>query len=264
MRLEPRNPLSADGPAVERNSLLLALPHGEYERIAARLTRVPMRARHDLVEPNERIPYVYFPQSGMLSIVNDMHDRETSIEVGVIGREGMTGLWLFHGSSVQPLRILVQVAGEAKRMSAEGFTTLLEEDMPVLRSTLQLYTLAVLDQASQQAACNRLHSLEQRCAKWLLTTHDHMESAELPLTQELLSTMLGVRRPGVTVAAQALQDAGLISYRRGRIRIVDRIGLEKLACECYGRVRAEYERLLGPEMIPSAPETRGADAVRLA
>ncbi len=203
---------------------------------------VPLRLRLDLVEPGEPIRYLWFPQSGMLSVVNDMHDGKTTIEVGVIGRDGVAGLPLFHGHKTQPLRIMVQVAGEARRLPVEAFDAVIEHT-PSLRSVLHTYTLAVLNQSGQQTACNRLHSLEQRCAKWLLTTHDHMDSNELPLTQELLAVMLGVRRPGVTVAAQALQDAGFISYRRGRISITNRLGLEKIACECYGRMRDDYESL---------------------
>lgn len=237
---------------VERNSLLLALPAGEYEQVVAHATTVPLRVRQDIIVPGAPVRYVYFPQSGLLSIVNDMVEHNATIEVGVIGREGMAGLSLFHASAIQPMRVLVQVAGEAKRISAEAFTTLLAGDVPKLKSVLHLFTLAVMNQASQQAACNRLHSLEERCAKWLLTTHDNMESPELPLTQEFLAVMLGVRRPGVTVAAQTLQLAGLIRYRRGRINITDRHGLEELSCECYRRIRDDYERLLGDLMVPAA------------
>lgn len=233
----------------ERNSLLLAIPHAEYERVNAEATLVPLKLRQDLMEPHEAFRYVWFPQSGMLSLVNDMQDDKTSIEVGIIGREGFAGVHIVQGLESQPLRIMVQVAGEAKRIPVERFVAIMEQ-APVFKAMLKRYTAALLNQASQQVACNRLHSLEQRCAKWLLTTHDHLDSAELPLTQELLAIMLGVRRPGVTVAAQALQDAGLIRYRRGRIAVTDRLGLEKVACECYRRIRADYEGILGPVMIP--------------
>lgn len=236
-------------PAQERNSLLRALSPDDYAKLLANAVTVPLRLRHDLVEAGEPMRYVWFPQRGMLSIVNDMKDGKTSIEVGVIGREGVVGLPLFHGRETQPLRVMVQVAGEAKRIPAEDFKAALRQ-APSLRRILHHYSLALLAQAGQQVACNRLHSLEQRCAKWLLTTHDHMDAQELPLTQELLAVMLGVRRPGVTVAAQALQNGGLITYRRGRITVTDRGGLEHLACECYGRIREEYEQLLGDFMIP--------------
>lgn len=241
----------------EANSLLRAIPGDEYARLVAEATTVQLRIRQDLIEVEEPIRHVWFPQSGMLSIVNDMQDEAASIEVGVIGREGMAGLPLVHGVESQPCRVIVQVAGDARRVPAEKFLLLLKT-MPVLTAVLDRFTAALMNQASQQVACNRLHSLEQRCAKWLLTTHDHMESEELALTQEFLAVMLGVRRPGVTVAAQTLQDSGLIRYRRGRIVVTDRIGLEKISCECYRRIRADYEKILGDVMIPAAtgPDAR--------
>ena len=246
-----------DSDSSEKNSILRALTPDDHARVMEHATVVPLRLRQDLIEAGEPIRYVWFPQSGMLSIVNDMEDEKTTIEVGVIGREGVAGLTLFHGEKTQPCRILVQVAGEAKRMPAEAFEELARE-IPALTDILHRYTLALMNQGSQQVACNRLHSLEQRCAKWLLTTHDHLDHQELPLTQEFLAIMLGVRRPGVTVAAQSLQDAGLIRYRRGRIAVTDRLGLESVACECYRRIREDYERLLGDVMIPRAagPEAR--------
>lgn len=235
--------------ARERNSLLRALSAEDYAKLMEHATTVPLRLRLDLVEPGEPMRYAWFPQRGLLSIVNDMSDGKTTIEVGVIGREGVAGLPLFHGRDTQPLRIIVQVAGEATRIPAEDFRAVIRH-APSLRDVLQRFTLALLNQAGQQVACNRLHSLEQRCAKWLLTTHDHMDAGELLLTQEFLAIMLGVRRPGVTVAAQTLQDAGLIKYRRGRITIADRRGLEQVACECYGRIREDYEDMLGEFMVP--------------
>lgn len=244
-------PIPPDSGARERNTLLRSLSPSDYEMVVQHAVTVPLRLKQDLVEAGEAIGYAWFPQRGMLSIVNDMEDGKTSIEVGVIGREGVVGLPLFHGRKSQPLRIMVQVAGEAKRIPAEAFARAIE-DLPSLKDALHAYTLALMNQTGQQVACNRLHSLEQRCAKWLLTTHDHMDAEELPLTQELLAVMLGVRRPGVTVAAQALQDAGLIRYRRGRIAITDRCGLEKISCECYQRIRENYEDLLGDVMIPPA------------
>lgn len=249
--MQTRPKLDHPDAARERNSLLRALSPEDYAKVMELATTVPLRLRHDLVEPGEEMRYAWFPQSGMLSLVNDMSDGKTSIEVGVIGREGMAGLALFHGRETQPMRVLVQVAGEAKRIPADAFKSIIR-NASTLRDVLHRYTLALLNQAGQQVACNRLHSLEQRCAKWLLTTHDHMDAQELPLTQEFLAIMLGVRRPGVTVAAQTLQDAGLIRYRRGRITITDRRGLELIACECYGRIREDYEQLLGDFMVPPA------------
>ena len=240
---------SVESAATEKNSLLRALDPADYELLMHHATRVPLRLRQDLIESHEPIRYVWFPQSGMLSFVNDLEEDKATIEVGVVGREGMAGLPLFHGHDTQPCRVLVQVAGEANRIAAEHFLAVIER-APSLKTTLHTFTLAMMDQATHQTACNRLHTLEQRCAKWLLTTHDQMDSRELPLTQEFLAVMLGVRRPGVTVAAQTLQDAGLIQYRRGRIAVTDRLGLEKIACECYRRIREDYERRLGEYMIP--------------
>lgn len=253
MQVRPKSS-QAQASSIEKNSLLRALSPADYDKVMQHATTVSLRLKQDLVEPGEPMWYVWFPQTGMLSIVNDMEDGKTSIEVGVIGREGMAGISVFHGRNTQPLRILVQVAGEAKRIPAEAFAAIVD-NAPTLQAALHSYSLALMNQASQQAACNRLHSLEQRCAKWLLTTHDHMDARELPLTQEFLAIMLGVRRPGVTVAAQTLQDAGLIKYRRGRITVTDRRGMEKIACECYRRIRANYEELLGDLMIPPAPAT---------
>jgi CRP-like cAMP-binding protein len=246
----PKSPPPESGVG-ERNSLLRSLSRSDYESLMQHAVTVPMRLKQDLIEPDERIRYAWFPQRGMLSVVNDMEDGKTSIEVGVVGREGMAGLPLFHRKETQPCRVMVQIQGEAKRIPAEAFEAAVEK-LPSLEKALHAYTLAVMNQATQQVACNRLHSLEQRCAKWLLTTHDHMDAEELPLTQELLAIMLGVRRPGVTVAAQTLQTAGLIRYRRGRISITDRQGLEKVSCECYRRIRDSYEDLLGDLMIPPA------------
>ena len=255
MLIRPK-PTGPDYGSRERNSLLRALAPADYEKVIEHAALAPLRLRQDLVEPGEPMQYVWFPQSGLLSIVNDMDDGKTSIEVGVIGREGMAGLPIFHGHKTQPWRVLVQVAGEATRIPASEFAAVISK-APSLGRVLHTFTLALMNQAGQQVACNRLHTLEQRCAKWLLTTHDQMDSGELPLTQEFLAIMLGVRRPGVTVAAQTLQDAGLIRYRRGRISVTDREGLEKVACECYRRIRDDYERLLGEFMIPPAAASDG-------
>lgn len=248
-------PVRDEMKAPERNALLRSIPRDEYDRVTSQATTVPLRHRHDLVASGERFREVLFPQSGMLSVVNDMLAPKNTIELAVIGREGFMGVPLLHGVYSQPWRVLVQVPGEAKRVAADTFLTLVKE-CPTLSLMLHRYAAALANQTSQQVACNRLHALEQRCAKWLLTTHDHLDSQELPLTQEFLAVMLGVRRPGVTVAAQALQEAGLIRYRRGRISVTDRGGLEKLACECYERIRQDYERLLGEFMVPRASTTR--------
>lgn len=268
MQIRPTSAHRVPSPAAqvdsgaEQNSLLRSLPPDEYEKVEAETTIVPLTLRRNVIEANEPIDNVWFVESGLLSIVNDLQEPPTSIEVGTIGREGFAGTSLLHGVDEQPCRVMVQISGHAKRVRAEKFVALLEE-CPALARITKRFASAAANQASQQVACNRLHTLEQRCARWLLSTHDHMHSQELPLTQEFLSVMLGVRRPGVTVAAQTLAAAGLISYRRGSITITDRAGLEKLSCECYRSIRADYEKLLGVYMIPPGqrPESRPALAM---
>ena len=239
----------------EQNALLQALPKDQYEKLIAETRIVPLRLRHDIVNADEPIRDVWFPQSGLLSVINEMRHENVEIEVGVIGREGFAGLPLLHGANTTPCRIMVQLPGEARRIPTETFLQLLE-DSGEFSAIVHRFAVAYMNQATQQAACNRLHSLEQRCAKWLLTTHDHMAADELPLTQEFLAVMLGVRRPGVTVAAQTLEGAGMIKYQRGRIKVTDRTGLEQMACECYRRIRADYEKLLGRFMIPGRASAR--------
>lgn len=249
MQIRPTSPRESSGDSAERNSLLIALPREEYDRVVAESTLVQLTRGRTLIEPDERIPYVWFPQSGVLSIVNDMRQPDARIEVSTIGREGFASTILLHGVDQQPCRVIVQVPGTARRIRAETFPSLLDE-CPTLARMTKRFAAAAMTQAAQQIACNRFHTLEQRLARWLLATHDHLDSAELPVTQEFLAVMLGVRRPGVTVAAQDLAASGLITYRRGHVRVTDREGLKELACECYATIRAEYERLLGEYMIP--------------
>lgn len=249
MQLRPPSPRASGLDSTERNALLLSLPKDEYDKVDAEAVVMPLALGRDLIEASEPIRHVWFLQSGLASVVNDIRQPETSIEVGVIGREGFVGASLLHGVNEQPCRVMVQVAGRAKRVPADKFLALLEE-CPALATIAHRFAAAAANQASQQVACNRLHTLVQRCSRWLLATHDHMDTPVLPLTHGFLAIMLGVRRPGVTVAAQELAAAGVITYRRGAITILDRAGLENFSCECYGRIRADYERLLGEHMIP--------------
>lgn len=251
---------SPSQPRSETNSLLRALPEFEYQKVMAEASFVRLTQGQELVRGNEKIDYVWFPQAGMVSLVKDLDAERTSIEVGSVGREGVVGLPVAHGVLSQSSQAIVQASGEATRIPAAAFGKALDE-CPVLWAIVQRYTIALLSQVLQLAACNRMHTLEQRCAKWMLTTHDHMDGSELRVTQEILALMLGVRRPGVTVAAQALASAGLITYRRGRITVVDRVGLEKVSCECYQKIRDDYEKLLGDVMIP--PGTVPGPAMRL-
>ena len=166
------------------------------------------------------------------------------MEMATIGREGMVGLPIFLEADTMPSRAFGQVPGGALRITAAAFTEEIKRNGPLVR-VLNRYTLALFNQVAQTTACNRVHLLEQRCARWLLQTHDRVASDQFLLTQEFLAQMLGVRRSGVSAAAGLLQKAGLIRYARGRITVLDRPGLESAACECYGVIKREFDRLLG-------------------
>jgi CRP-like cAMP-binding protein len=195
-----------------------------------------------IYEPNAPISHVYFPLSGIVSMVSTM--REGTVEVGTVGCEGMTGIPIVLHADSMPTRAFVQVQGEALRIGAADLRDAIRESR-TLERLLSRYALALFDQAAQSAACNRLHSLEERCAKWLLMTHDRADSDVLPLKQTFLAEMLGVHRPAVTVAASALQRAGMIRYTRGKVRVVDRAALEGAACDCYAITRRNFEQLCG-------------------
>jgi CRP-like cAMP-binding protein len=187
--------------------------------------------------------HVYFPETAVLSVISRMSDG-AAVEVGTVGNEGIAGVATFLEAEASPNETVTQIPGAASRVPAEQFVTGADA-RPALRRLVSRYTQAYLTQVAQTAACNRLHGIEARCARWLLMTHDRVDQAErFPLTQEYLGVMLGVRRVGVTVAAGALRDAGLIRYSRGAIRVLDRAGLEAAACECYGVVRRHFDRLL--------------------
>jgi CRP-like cAMP-binding protein len=226
-----------------RNRLLAALSAQDYAALWPHLEPVSPAFMESIYEPNQPIPYVYFPESGVFSLLVIMGDG-AAVEVATVGNEGMVGLPVFLGVSTTPGRAFAQVPGVSMRMRAYMFNDVLAQNGG-LTAILRRYTQAFFVQITQMAACNRLHSIEERCARWLLMTHDQVGSNEFRLTQEFIAQMLGVRRASVTVAAGALQHAGLISYRRGRITIEDREGLEQAACECYGVIRAEYARLFG-------------------
>ena len=196
-----------------------------------------------IANAGEPFRHVYFPETAVFSVISRMADG-AAVEVGTVGNEGMAGVAVFLGADASANETVAQIPGAAGRVEsarfAEGAAT-----RPGLRRLLSRYTEAYLTQVAQTAACNRLHGIEARCARWLLMTQDRVgEAARFPLTQEYLAIMLGVRRGGVSLAAGALRAAGLIRYSRGAIRVVDRAGLEKAACECYGIVRRHFDRLL--------------------
>lgn len=225
------------------NRLLAALPTEEFDRVVALMENVYLEFQQVLYEPNEPIEYVYFPNTGVVSLLTVMEDG-AAIEVATVGNEGMAGLPVFLYADSIPGRAIVQVPGKGFRMSADVFKEQVPPGTP-LHDLLQRYTQTLFNQVAQSAACNRLHSVEERFCRWLLMTADRVGTNQFPLTQEFLAQMLGVRRPTVSVVASILQRAGLIAYSRGKITILDRQGLEAAACECYAIVKVEFERLVG-------------------
>ena len=225
-----------------QNHLLDALPSSDYERIASHLELVPMALGDVLYESGDRLRYVYFPTTSIISLLYVMEDG-ASAEIAVVGNEGILGISLFMGGETTPSRAIVQSAGHAFRLKA----ALLKEEFARYGPTMHLllrYTQALITQMAQTAVCNRHHSVDQQLCRWLLLSLDRLGANQLAMTQELIANMLGVRREGVTEAAGKLQDAGLIRYGRGRITVLDRPDLEMRSCECYQVVKKEFDRLL--------------------
>jgi CRP-like cAMP-binding protein len=225
------------------NRLLAALPAAEYERIRALLRPVEFSLGEVVYEFAGQLDYVFFPTTSIISLLYTM-ENGTSAEMGLTGNDGVVGIALFMGGGTMPNRAVVQSAGGALRMKAK----VLQDEFALggkFQQLLLRYTQALITQISQTAVCNRLHSVEEQLCRWLLLSHDRLQTDELIMTQELIADMLGVRREGVTVAAGRLQDAGAISYVRGHIQILDRPKLEETVCECYRVVKEEFERLLG-------------------
>ena len=232
-----------EGEVFVRNRLLAALPTEERARLLEKLEPVSLRLKEIVYDVNQPISHVYFPNTGVFSLLTIMQDG-AAVEVGTVGNEGMVGLPVFLGADSTPSQAFSQIPGESLRMATDVFKAEVANDGP-LPGLLNRYTQGLFNQLAQSAACNRLHSTEERLARWLLMTHDRVGQETFPLTHEFMAHMLGVRRATVTVAAGMLQQAGLIRYSRGRISIVDRPGLEAASCECYEITRAEFERLLG-------------------
>ena len=235
-----------------RNRLLADLPSEEEAQLRPHLEPVALGVKEVIYEPYQPIPYIYFPETGVTSILVIMGDGKAA-EVGLVGHEGMLGLPVFLGAETSPGRSYSQVPGEALRMPTAAFTAVLPR-AGTLVQRLQRYTQALFTQVSQSAACNNLHSVAQRCSRWLLMTHDLTDREAFLLTHEFLAAMLGVRRASVSAVAARLQQAGLIRYHRGEMTIVNREGLEAAACECYQIIATEYARLLGP---PPGADRRG-------
>ena len=225
-----------------KNQLLSALPREEYERLLPNLEAVSLTPKQIIYAPNESIEYVYFPNNGIISLVNFTEDGST-VEAATVGNEGMAGIAVLLGADRMISEAVSQVPGDGLRMKTVVFKREVTPGSP-LHNLLLRYTLALLNLISQSVACNRQHSVEQRCCRWLLLCQDRVQSNEFPLTQEFLSQMLGVRRASVSVVAAILQRAGLIRYSRGKITILDRQGLEASSCGCYRVVKDEFDRLL--------------------
>lgn len=224
------------------NRLLAALPKDEYQRLLPKLEPFPLVFGEVIYDPGDRIRSVYFPTSGIISLLAAVEDRAT-LEVGIVGREGVVGLPAFMGVKTSANLAVVQGAGAAMRMKVAAFQSECENGGSLPR-ILRRYTHSRLTQIAQGAACNRFHPIDARLARWLLMTRDRMGADDFKLTQEFLSNMLGVRREGVNKAAGGLQDQNLISYSRGNLLILDRVGLEAIACHCYGIIKAEYDPFL--------------------
>ena len=224
------------------NRLLQALPPASLARLQLQLTIEDIPAKKLLYAPGAPIKYVYFPMSGVISIV--VVGEAGTVEAATVGREGMVGLPVVLGADSSMVQVIGQVSGASARMPADALREAMDTDAPIRRLVL-LYAQALIEQTSQSVACNRLHSLEERCARWLLMTHDRVGASTFVLTQEFLSQMLGVRRASVTVAAGMLQKAGLIKYVRGKITVLDRKGLEEASCECFRIVSDRFRDLLG-------------------
>jgi CRP-like cAMP-binding protein len=217
------------------NQLLLSAPDQEFEVLRRYLELVPMGLHQVLQDPGRTIDHGFFPDIGLVSLLIVTGDAK-SVEVGMVGNEGFIGTPLAAGIRDSAQRVIVQAAGDAFRVKSEVLQKLLPE-MPVLQQALTRFLLLQGMQVAQVAACNRLHEIEQRLARWLLLSHDRSNGEAFPVTHDLLSQILGSGRPSVTVAAGALQRAGLIEYTRGMVQVLSRPGLEDASCECYEAIR---------------------------
>ena len=223
-----------------RNKILAAITESNYQNLFSQLQSVSLGQGQVIYEAQSPIDYVYFPETSVLSMLSTMEDGRT-VEVGPVGHEGVIGLRLFLGAETTLDQVIVHVAGEAKRVRASVFKAAIVEGREI-GEKLRRYTQMLLAMTGRSGACNKLHSTEQQLARWLLMMRDYVGD-ELALTHELIALTLGVRRAGVTEAANSFRNRAVIDYRRGHIQIVDAPGLESLACECYATVKKEYDAL---------------------
>jgi len=226
-----------------KNHLLASLPAVEFAHVKSKLELVSFKLGEVLYESGDKMDYVYFPTTAIVSMLYIMENGATA-EIGIVGNDGLIGVSLFMGGDTTTSRAIIQSAGEALKMKAND----LKAEFAlggVFQQMLLRYTQALMTQISQTAVCNRLHSVEQQLCRWLLLSHDRLDTDKLVMTHDLISNMLGVRREGVTLAAQKLAQRKLIKNLRGAIEVVDRLALEEAVCECYAVVNDEYNRLLG-------------------
>ena len=218
-----------------RNKLLLAIPDEEFRKIRSRLQFVDLPHHFILHQPHQTVRFAHFPNAGLISLVVELKDGRT-VEAGLLGNEGASGMPAVLGLSRSPLREIVQIEGDAFRVRVNALRELLPST-PVLQATLNRYAAGLAMQVAQTAACNRLHKIEERLSRWLLIAQDRVDSGIVPITHDFLATMLGTDRPSVTVAAGVLQREGIVEYTRGSVRILNRKKLESFACECYALIK---------------------------
>ena len=240
------------------NRILRSLPPARREAIIAASELVELPKLKLLYDVNQPIRDVYFIEDGIASVLSLLKDG-SAVETSTCGREGMVGLPVFMGAETAATQAMQQVPGAGRRLSADAFRRHVEES-PELRRAVGRYAQAVMTLVAQNSACNRRHSVEERCVRWLLMTHEQVEADSFELTHQFLSQMLGVRRATVTVTAGALQEAGYIRYHRGVITILNRAGLQDMACECYAIIHNEYARQIGGELVPEPLERVHASA----
>jgi len=235
---------------MRRNHLLAALPEEKLDRLKAELTVVDLEPRDILYEPHEPVNHLYFPLEGVISLMSLTKEGE-SVEIGVVGKEGLAGVGVLLGSDRITYRAIVQTAGKAARLESESARRFFSRD-PVIQKLLLRYIQILLIQTAQSVICNHFHSVEERIARWLLATQDRAREEAFPYTHEFLSTMLGARRVSITLTLGVMEKKRIVQMSRGKIRIVDHSKLEKLACECYFIVRHETEQFLS-EILPKHP-----------
>jgi CRP-like cAMP-binding protein len=241
---------------MQKNLLLSNIPAAERKRLERYLEPASLELREVIQQADKPITHVYFPVDFVSSTVIEMGDGEV-VEVGVTGNEGLAGIQLFLGEEATNTTTFAQIPGDGLRMAAGDFRKHVMKGGGALHDLLHRYTHAFLAQISQTAACNRLHPLDERLCRWILMTHNRVGRDEFPITQEFMGQMLGVRRPTVSTTAAILQKAGLVSYSRGRMRVLDREGLEEGACECYRAILKHFDRIYGETWPPKetdAPE----------